>query len=76
MTNQKIVVRYNDLASNAIWTDWGEKEKNMYEYVKRSEYQPIRLELEGVIRKVHHYMREKYNLERIWGDCETLEINM
>ncbi|MBQ2845688.1 MAG: ribosome silencing factor [Firmicutes bacterium] len=21
-------------------------------------------------------MREKYNLERIWGDCETLEINM
>lgn len=20
-------------------------------------------------------MREKYNLERIWGDCETLEIN-
>lgn len=21
-------------------------------------------------------MRQKYNLERIWGDCETLEINM
>ncbi len=21
-------------------------------------------------------MREKYNLERIWGDCETLEINI
>ena len=20
-------------------------------------------------------MREKYNLEKIWGDCETLEIN-
>lgn len=21
-------------------------------------------------------MRQKYNLERIWGDCETLEINI
>ena len=21
-------------------------------------------------------MRQKYNLERIWGECETLEINM
>ena len=21
-------------------------------------------------------MRQKYNLEKIWGDCETLEINM
>lgn len=21
-------------------------------------------------------MREKYNLEKIWGDCETLEINI
>ena len=21
-------------------------------------------------------MRQKFNLERIWGDCETLEINM
>ena len=21
-------------------------------------------------------MRQKYNLERIWGDCETLEISM
>ena len=21
-------------------------------------------------------MRQKYNLERIWGDCENLEINM
>jgi ribosome-associated protein len=20
-------------------------------------------------------MREKYNLEKVWGDCETLEIN-
>ena len=20
-------------------------------------------------------MREKYNIERIWGDCESLEIN-
>ena len=34
----------------------------MYEYVKRKEYQPVRLELEEIIRKVHHYMRKEYNL--------------
>lgn len=34
----------------------------MYEYVKKSEYQPVRLELEEIIRKVHHYMRTNYKL--------------
>lgn len=34
----------------------------MYEYVNRSEYQPVRLELEEVIRKVHHFMRKKYGI--------------
>lgn len=38
------------------------KEKIMYEYVTRKEYQPVRLELEEIIRKVHHYMRDKHNL--------------
>lgn len=34
----------------------------MYEYVKKSEYQPVRLELEEIIRKIHHYMRTNYKL--------------
>ncbi len=34
----------------------------MYEYVTRKEYQPVRLELEEIIRKVHHYMRDKHDL--------------
>lgn len=38
------------------------KEKIMYEYVTRKEYQPVRLELEEIIRKVHHYMRDKHDL--------------
>ena len=38
------------------------KEKIMYEYVTRKEYQPVQLELEEIIRKVHHYMRDKHDL--------------
>lgn len=34
----------------------------MYEYVKRNEYQSIRLELERIIQKIHQYMRKEYNL--------------
>lgn len=34
----------------------------MYEYVKRNEYQSIRLELERIIQKTHQYMRKEYNL--------------
>ena len=28
-----------------------------------------------VINVMTAEMREKYNIERIWGDCENLEIN-
>ena len=34
----------------------------MYEYVNKKEYQPIRLELEKIIRRVHRYMKERYGL--------------
>ena len=37
------------------------KEKSMYKYVIRKEYQPVRLEFEKIIRKIHHYMREKHD---------------
>ena len=41
----------------------GEKEKEeMYEYVKKSEYAPVRKELERIIKCVQIEMREKYNL--------------
>lgn len=41
----------------------GEKEKyGMYEYVKKSEYQPVRKELERIIKCVQIEMREKYGL--------------
>lgn len=34
----------------------------MYEYVSKKEYGPVRLELEEIIRKVHHYMRKNFDL--------------
>lgn len=34
----------------------------MYEYVKKSEYAPIRKELEKIIKNVQIQMREKYEL--------------
>ncbi|MCI8640097.1 MAG: hypothetical protein HFG41_13415 [Coprococcus sp.] len=34
----------------------------MYEYVKKSEYAPVRKELEEIIREVQNEMREKYGL--------------
>jgi len=34
----------------------------MYEYVKRSEYQPVRLELEEIIQKVHRYMKKEFGI--------------
>jgi hypothetical protein len=41
----------------------GEKEKlYMYEYVKKSEYAPIKKELEIIIKKVQNRMREEYGL--------------
>lgn len=41
----------------------GEKEEhNMYEYVKKAEYAPVKKELEQIIRTVQHEMRKKYKL--------------
>lgn len=41
----------------------GEKEKEeMYEYVKKSEYAPVKNELEKIIKCVQIEMREKYGL--------------
>lgn len=34
----------------------------MYEYVSKSEYQPVRSELEEIVQKVHHYMRKNFDL--------------
>lgn len=34
----------------------------MYEYVKKSEYAPVRKELEEIIKRVQNEMREKYGL--------------
>lgn len=34
----------------------------MYEYVKKSEYAPVRKELEEIIKSVQIEMREKYKL--------------
>lgn len=34
----------------------------MFEYVTKREYQPVRLELEKIIQKVHHYMRKEHNI--------------
>lgn len=34
----------------------------MYEYVKKSEYAPVRKELEGIIKRVQNEMRERYGL--------------
>ena len=31
----------------------------MFEYVKKKEWQPVRLQLEKIIEKVHTYMRSK-----------------
>ena len=38
LTNENFGVYYNDLASNAIWTGWGEKEKIMYHYIADKEF--------------------------------------
>ena len=34
-----------------------------YEYVKRKEYQPVRLELEQIIKKVQDYAREYFTFQ-------------
>lgn len=41
---------------------WAKGDINMYEYVKKSEYSPVRKELEQIIRRTQIEMRKNYGL--------------
>lgn len=56
------MIFYNDTIINIVWRH-GRKEKyNMYEYVKKSEYAPVRKELDQIIKRTQIEMRKNYGL--------------
>lgn len=42
---------------------WAKGDKYMYEYVKKSEYAPVRKELEQIIKRTQIEMRKNYGLK-------------
>ena len=51
------------IQSSRLYGGMGERRyKYMYEYVKKSEYAPVRKELEGIIKRVQNEMWERYGL--------------
>ena len=41
---------------------WAKGDINMYEYVKKSEYAPVRKELEQIIKRTQIEMRKNYGI--------------
>ena len=56
------MVSYNDTILKLYGRHGREGEKNMYEYVAKSEYAPIRQELEKIINIVQQEMRKKHKI--------------
>ena len=47
---------YNDTIIKIVWRH-GRKENNMFEYVTKAEYKPVKMELQKIICKVVAYMK-------------------
>lgn len=63
MTDNKNMIFYNDTIIKIVWRHGRKEIYNMYEYVKKSEYAPVRKELEQIIKRTQIEMRKNYGVK-------------
>ena len=56
------MLSYNDTIIKIVWRHRRKERQNMYKYVKKSEYAPVRKKLEQIIKRTQIEMRQNYGL--------------